>query len=90
MQKVSITLASLLFSMVLFAQEKTKEINVDINKNGGDGGFFASPWMWIVGGALFILLLVALTRGGGSRTTTAGGDRVTVTKTVERDSTTDL
>jgi hypothetical protein len=36
---------------------------------------------------LFILLLVALTRGGSSRRTsdTTNSDRVTVTKTVRRD-----
>ncbi|HRO42220.1 MAG TPA: hypothetical protein PL009_05265 [Flavipsychrobacter sp.] len=30
--------------------------------------WYAQPWVWIVGGLIFILLLVALVRGGGSRT----------------------
>jgi hypothetical protein len=52
--------------------------------------FWTSPWVWVVGAAVFILLLVALLRGGSSRTTTGASDRVTVTKTVERDNDTDL
>ena len=91
MQKTFITISALLVSTLLIAQDKAADIDVNINKDGGSG-FLSSPWMWAVGAALFILLLVALTRGGGSRgrTTTDSGDRVTVTKTVERDTTTDL
>jgi len=37
--------------------------------------WYAQPWVWIVGGAVFILLLVALVRGGKS------GDSVSVTRT---------
>ena len=48
--------------VISLAQEKST--NVDINVNKGGGGFWASPWVWIVGAAVFILLLVALLRGG--------------------------
>ena len=58
---------STLMSIVVFAQEKGAEIDVDINKDGGGGNWYASPWVWIVGAAVFILLLVALLRGSGSR-----------------------
>lgn len=37
------------------------DINVDINKGGGE--WYTSPWVWIIVAAVFILLLVALTRG---------------------------
>lgn len=52
-------------SMYSFAQDKGLDIDVDINKD--DGNLFAKPWVWIVGGAVFILLLVALLRGGGKK-----------------------
>ncbi len=45
--------------------------------------WYASPWVWVVGGAVFIILLIALTRGGKSANSST--DRVTVTKTVSRD-----
>jgi hypothetical protein len=59
---------------------------------GASGNWYNSPWVWVLGAAVFILLLVALL-GGGSRarktsvdtTTTSAGDRVTVEKTVRRD-----
>ena len=55
-------MAALYSTMALLAQE-TKKVDVDINANKGDN-WYASPWVWIVGAAVFILLLVALTRGG--------------------------
>ena len=47
--------------------------------------WYASPWVWVAGAAVFILLLVALTRGSSNKTTSGSSDRVTVTKTVRRD-----
>ena len=55
----------LFLSLQTFAQEKDLDINVDIDK--GEDNFFAKPWVWVVGGAVFILLLVALLRGGGKK-----------------------
>lgn len=55
----------LFLSLQTFAQEKGLDINVDIDK--GEDNFFAKPWVWVVGGAVFILLLVALLRGGGKK-----------------------
>lgn len=48
-------------SIQTFAQDKGLDIDVDINKNDDD--WFAKPWVWIVGAAVFILILVALLRG---------------------------
>jgi hypothetical protein len=50
-----------LMSVIAFAQDK--KVDVDINTNSG-GNWYAQPWVWIVGAAVFILLLVALTRSG--------------------------
>ena len=59
---------SMLFSVILFAQEKSAEINVDINKDGGStgGAWYNQPLVWIIGAAVFILLLVALLRGNNT------------------------
>ncbi len=61
LHKVYFIVLSLLLSSMAFAQD-TKKIDVDINTHSD--GFFASPWVWVVGGAVFVLLLVALLRGG--------------------------
>ena len=66
MKKIYLSLCVAFFSIIAFAQEKSAEIDVNINK-GGEANWYASPWLWIVGAAVFILLLVALTRGGGRR-----------------------
>ena len=56
---------SILLSVAAVAQDKTVDVNISTDKGGG--GFFSSPWVWVVGVAVFILLLVALMRGGGSK-----------------------
>ena len=51
------------YGKALLAQDGgAKDINVNINTKGD--AWYASPWVWVVGAAVFILLLVALTRGG--------------------------
>lgn len=65
--KMAMLLAFVLVSIAGFAQNGGgADINVDINKGGGSN-WYAQPWVWIVGAAVFILLLVALLRGSGSR-----------------------
>lgn len=59
-------LAATFSTLMANAQEVTKKIDVDISTDNGTS-FFASPWVWVVGGAVFILLLVALLRGGGRK-----------------------
>jgi hypothetical protein len=80
MKKAYLTLLTVLTSIILFAQEKTTQVDVDVNKTTSSSNWYASPWVWIVGAAVFILLLVALT--SGSRDTS---DRVVEKRTVIRD-----
>ena len=47
-----------------WAQDKGAEVNVKISKDNDN--WYAQPWVWIVGAAVFILLLVALLRGNKS------------------------
>lgn len=65
--------------------EKKTSLSVNANDNTGNTTWYASPWVWVVGAAVFILLLVALLSNRG-RDTVSTTDRVKVTKTVERDS----
>ena len=67
LHKMTMFLATFLFSLYGMAQDK--KVDVDINTNGGNSGgnFFTQPWVWIVGGAVFLLLLVALLRNNSSR-----------------------
>jgi hypothetical protein len=62
MKKVFLATVLALFSALAWAQDGGgAKIDVNVNKN--DSNWYASPWVWIVGAAVFILLLVALTRG---------------------------
>lgn len=68
MKKVFFSLILVLFSTAIVLGQDNgggKDINVNVNTKGN--AWYASPWVWIVGAAVFILLLVALTRGGGRR-----------------------
>ena len=63
MKKALLTFMATLFSTMALLAQETKKVDVDIDTNSGNN-WYASPWVWIVGAAVFILLLVALTRGG--------------------------
>jgi len=66
MKKAYLSVSAAFIGALTFAQDGTKKVDVDINTNSGSE-WYTSPWVWIVGAAVFILLLVALTRGGGRR-----------------------
>jgi len=63
MKRIYFSLLTTLLTLITFAQEKKAEVDVNINKGGGDNNWYASPLVWVIGAAVFILLLVALTRG---------------------------
>jgi hypothetical protein len=62
MKKTYLAVLAAMISALSYAQEgDAAKIDVDINTNDA---WYASPWVWVVGAAVFILLLVALLRGG--------------------------
>lgn len=78
-----------LFSLVMWAQTEensgsetttttTKKTTVSVTTDEVANTWYTSPWVWIIGAAVFILLLVALLSNRGR-------DTVRVSKTVERD-----
>jgi hypothetical protein len=58
-------LMAALFSLQSWAQDKKLDVDIDVNKK--DSNWYQQPWVWIVGGAVFIIILVALLRGGGKK-----------------------
>jgi len=64
MKKAFLSFFAALMSIWVLAQEETKKVDVNIDTDGGGAAWYSSPWVWVVGAAVFILLLVALTRGG--------------------------
>ena len=53
------------FQTVLLAQDD-KKVDINVNTNSG-GNWYNHPWVWVVGGAVFLLLLVALLRGNNNK-----------------------
>ena len=64
--RVSLLMATLVLSCYSFAQDKKIDVNINTKPDNGNS-FFMQPWVWIVGGAVFILLLIALLRGNSSK-----------------------
>lgn len=56
---------SAILTVQIWAQDKGVDVDIDVNKKGSD--WYQQPWVWIIGGAVFILLLVALMRSGGKK-----------------------
>ena len=63
--KLGTVLCLSFFKTVLWAQNTTADVNVKITKESTT--WYAQPWVWILGGAVFLLLLVALLRGNGNQ-----------------------
>lgn len=66
LHKTTMALAALLLSLYSVAQDKQVDVNINSKSDSGSG-FFTQPWVWIVGGAVFLLLLVALLRNNSSK-----------------------
>ena len=64
-RKATLMLFSSLLLVQSWAQDKGIDVDIDVNKK--DSNWYQQPWVWIVGGAVFLLLLVALLRGGGKK-----------------------
>ena len=76
MKRLYFLILSAFVSAMAMAQEATTT-NVDVNLKGdGAAGF---PWLWVIGGIVFVLLIVALLSGG------RGTDRVVHKKTIIRE-----
>jgi hypothetical protein len=66
MKKAFLLLAAVFFALVLLAQDVENEAaDVDLDTNAG--AWYTSPWVWVLGAAIFILLLVALTKQGNRK-----------------------
>ena len=76
MKRLYFLILSAFVSAMAMAQQATTT-NADVNLKGdGAAGF---PWLWVIGGIVFVLLLVALLSGG------RGTDRVVHKKTIIRE-----
>ena len=42
--------------------QATEKVDVNISADGG-AAWYASPWIWALGVAIFIIIIVAITRG---------------------------
>jgi hypothetical protein len=57
LHRILVTVYCLFFVIVASAQDAKK---VDVNISSDSGGSGGTPWVWIIGIAVFVLLLVAL------------------------------
>ena len=64
--RVVFLITALVLCCYSFAQDKKIDVNINTKSDSG-ASFFMQPWVWIVGGAVFLLLLIALLRGNSSK-----------------------
>lgn len=58
-------LTATLLAFQTWAQDKKVDVNIGVDKGSSD--WYQQPWVWIVGGAVFIIILVALLKGSGKK-----------------------
>ncbi|MFN0083661.1 MAG: hypothetical protein ACKVOM_14230 [Ferruginibacter sp.] len=82
--KVAIFVAALFLSVITFAQDTTLATSsTTATATSTEKTWYMEPWAWVLGGVILLVIIILATRGS-SNTTSA--DKVTVTRTVERDS----
>ncbi|HET6996353.1 MAG TPA: hypothetical protein VFI06_15270 [Chitinophagaceae bacterium] len=57
-----------LIQAVTWAQDSSSSSHTEITTKTTTTTWYAQPWVWVVGAAIFIIILVALFRGNSSRT----------------------
>ena len=62
--RVTLALLFSIVSLLSFAQDKGLDVDINVKK---ESEWYQQPWVWIVGGAIFVLLLVALLRSGSAK-----------------------
>ena len=57
---------SIIMNAILWAQDSSGVVSKSVTKESTTTTteWYSQPWVWIVGGAVFIIILVALIRGG--------------------------
>ncbi len=61
LNKTWLALTGSVLTIAAWAQEKKLDVDINVDKGGN---WYQQPWVWVVGGAVFILVLVALAKGG--------------------------
>ena len=85
MRKIQLFCLTLLLTSVAFAQDSAMSATTTTSTSSTtERVWYMEPWAWIVGGIILLLIIFLAARGNGDKSTTS--DRVTVTKTVSRDS----
>ncbi|MEO8116706.1 MAG: hypothetical protein ABI653_03600 [Bacteroidota bacterium] len=68
-------LMALFIQTFLYAQDSAGTTTITTTTHTETQTWYMEPWVWVVGGAVFVLILVALARSGKST------DRTIITKT---------
>ena len=69
--------------MVVWAQDSTgssSSVTVTKETTTTTTDWYTQPWVWVVGGAVFLIILIALLRGNSSNTRDKEVSRTTVIK----------
>ena len=59
---------SILPNVILLAQEKATDLNIDIDKgNDMNANWLSNPLVWVIGALILILIVALIARGGGDK-----------------------
>ena len=82
--KLFLFAVSLLTSVIVFAQDSTVATSsTSTTATTTEKTWYMEPWAWVLGGVILLVIILLATR---SSSNTTSADKVTVTKTVSRDS----
>jgi hypothetical protein len=83
--RMALFVAMMLTSVYTFAQERGIDVDVTKTTTTTTSEWYTEPWVWIVGGLVFVLLLAALLSGSRSSRRVSDGGTVHRTTITRRD-----
>lgn len=70
LSKIQLFVFTMIGNILLFAQEKSSDLNVDVDLDkGSDMGadWTSNPLVWVIGALVLILIIALVARGGGNK-----------------------
>lgn len=65
--KISILLISFLSTLIVKAQEKEADLNVNVTTTKTTTEWYTNPIYWVIGAVVLIILVALIARGGGNK-----------------------
>ena len=66
-QIFALAVAANFATILVKAQDKAADLNVDVDLDKGGGDWMSNPLVWVIGALVLIVIIALVARGGGNK-----------------------